>query len=778
MGAGDVAWPGTVSPATTMRSLFDPLLPPGIAVAATRVEIEATLFPEEEIAVSRAVEGRRREFATGRACARQALAQLGLPPRPIGVATTGAPRWPEGVVGSITHCHCCRAAAVGWETDFGAVGIDAEPNHRLPGGTLRAISLPIELEAKAAAAAGTLHLLGPLAVQRQGVGLQGVVPPHPSKARVRGRGDRFRSKRRELLRAAPQARAGKGGSSACSPGSVGGRLGDWWRRRSHSQLPIAWNGGDTRRTLDDRSKPIPDRYLITSALPGADGVEHLGDLVGSTLPADTYARFLRARGESVLFVCATDDHGSPAELAAAEAHLGEELGLSFDVLADAVRRPRPRNRRSTSRNASTTEGFLEARSTRDPGAGDSRHLFLLQSKLAGQLRAWLDQQDDWPPPVRLVALEWLDRGLEDRSITRDLSRGVPVDRDGYEGKVYCDWFAAPIAYIGATREWADARGEPGARRRWWRRSEEVRHVQFMARDSVLRHAVCFPCTLLGSGEAWKVVDSIKAFNPLTYQGDKRSTGEGGELSLGQALELLPADCWRYYLLANAPEASDARFSWESLAVAVNEDLAGAFGGFVDRSLHFAERHLEGDVARAGEPGPAEAELLRELDPRLAAYTARMEALEFRSAIAELRAIWDCGNEYLDRKQPWAATEREPSDAARTARFCVELVYLFSRLAAPVIPFTAGRVLDALGVPAPARCWPSGFRFGESPLGHHISIPSVLFRKIGENDVARWRARFGGCESVDHEARLRVLEAQAPGRDRREYHCEEEQHRQR
>lgn len=129
-----------------MRSLFDPLVPAGIAVAATRAEVETALFPEEELAVSLAVEGRRREFATGRACARDALALLGLPSQPIGVGTTGAPRWPDGVVGSITHCRGCRAAAVGWAGDFAAIGIDAEPNQRLTGEALRAISLPVEFE--------------------------------------------------------------------------------------------------------------------------------------------------------------------------------------------------------------------------------------------------------------------------------------------------------------------------------------------------------------------------------------------------------------------------------------------------------------------------------------------------------------------------------------------------------------------------------------------------------------------------------------------------------
>lgn len=128
------------------RSLLEPLLPPGVSVAATRVEIEAPLFPAEELGLRFAVEKRRREFTTGRACAREALAGLGWPGAVVPVGASGAPRWPAGVVGSITHCAGYRAAAVGRAADFDAIGIDAEPNLRLPQGVLEAIALPLERE--------------------------------------------------------------------------------------------------------------------------------------------------------------------------------------------------------------------------------------------------------------------------------------------------------------------------------------------------------------------------------------------------------------------------------------------------------------------------------------------------------------------------------------------------------------------------------------------------------------------------------------------------------
>jgi 4'-phosphopantetheinyl transferase EntD len=136
-----------IPPASTYAHLVAALLPDGVSVSATGgEEIEAPLFAAEELALRCAVPSRRREFVTGRACAREALEGLGLPRRAVPVGAAGAPQWPPGVVGSITHCPGFRAAAVGLASDFAAIAIDAEPDRRLPAGTLGAIALPVELE--------------------------------------------------------------------------------------------------------------------------------------------------------------------------------------------------------------------------------------------------------------------------------------------------------------------------------------------------------------------------------------------------------------------------------------------------------------------------------------------------------------------------------------------------------------------------------------------------------------------------------------------------------
>jgi methionyl-tRNA synthetase len=264
----------------------------------------------------------------------------------------------------------------------------------------------------------------------------------------------------------------------------------------------------------------------------------------------------------------------------------------------------------------------------------------------------------------------------------------------------------------------------------------------MAKDNVPFHTVGFPSTILGSREPWKLVDYLKAFNWLTYYGGKFSTSQGVGVFMDQALELLPADYWRYYLMANAPESDDASFTWETFAVSIDKDLADTFGNFVNRTLKFTESRFGSRVPVGGSPGPEELELIADLDAGMANYTELLARMEFRKAMAQLRDIWARGNEYFDAKAPWAAVKADPGAAAVTLRYAVNLTLLFARLASPVIPSTATTIMDALHVPEEARDWPRAAELDVLSAGAQVSVPGVLFVKVGDR-VDAWRERFGG-----------------------------------
>jgi methionyl-tRNA synthetase len=385
---------------------------------------------------------------------------------------------------------------------------------------------------------------------------------------------------------------------------------------------------------------------------------------------------------------------------------------------------------------------------------DTAHLFLRQPLMADKVRAWVDGSNEWPHLARSIAYKWLDEGLQDRAITRDLSWGIPVTnpdgsvRSGFEEKVFYVWFDAPIEYISATEEWAQANG--GDASRWWRTDQgasDVTYVQFMGKDNVAFHTVSFPVTILGSGEPWKLVDRLKAFNWVTWYGGKFSTSGKRGIFMDQALELLPGDYWRWYLMANAPESADAAFTLEGLQSAVNSDLANVLGNFVNRITKFAATKFDAKVPDGGLSGDLECALSADVAAKIGAITQAHEAMEFRKAAAETRALWVLGNEYLQTAAPWTTIKTDPEQAAMIVRTGLNLVNLFAILAMPFIPTAAGAILDAMGVPETGRTWPKAddaSLLNALPLGATFEAPDLLFTKIEDDDVAVWAERFGGA----------------------------------
>jgi methionyl-tRNA synthetase len=600
------------------------------------------------------------------------------------------------------------------------------------------------------------------------------------------------------------------------------------------------------------------RILITSALPYINGIKHLGTLAGSMLPADVYARFQRSRGRETLYICATDEHGTPTELAAAEAgqdpasfctaqhevqhDLGRKFGLSWDHFG---RSSSPHNHRLTQRFAQTLweAGFIEERVTQqvysnadqrflpdryvigtcphcgyeaargdqcenctrvlDPadllhprsavsGSPDieirgSKHLFLRQSLFAEKLRHWIEsKRSQWPNLVTSIALKWLDEGLQDRGITRDLEWGVPVnafewganpdgqlpDIEGLAGKVFYVWFDAPIEYIAATWEWADRRAAEAGRngatedewQRWWRgpAAADVTYVEFMGKDNVPFHTVGFPCTLIGVNERrdaagkwsvvedtpWKLVDQLKGFNWLDYYGGKFSTSQKRGVFMDHALELLPADYWRWWVIANTPETSDSTFGWEAFQAQVNADLADVLGNFVNRICKFAESRFEGAVPDGGAPGELEEKLEGDVLAKLRELTGHMEDREFRKSATAVRQLWVLGNQYLTEAAPWTAIKTDRDRAAVAVRHGLNLVALFAKVSEPFIPFAAEKIALGVGEDFPGR-WPALEGAGLLQIlepGRKIQAPEVLFRKVEDTQVAEWRERFGGPDA--------------------------------
>ncbi|WP_068302589.1 methionine--tRNA ligase [Pararhodobacter sp. CCB-MM2] len=574
------------------------------------------------------------------------------------------------------------------------------------------------------------------------------------------------------------------------------------------------------------------RILITSALPYINGIKHLGNLVGSQLPADLFARYMRARGHEVMFICATDEHGTPAELAAAKAgkpvdeyctemhevqsELAQGFKLSFDHFG---RSSSPENHQLTQHMAgrlkaagliaevsekqvySNADGrflpdryiegtcpncgynrargdqcenctkqldptnLIEPRSaisgSTDLEVRETKHLFLRQREMRDQLRDWIKSKKDWPVLTTSIALKWLDDGdgLQDRGITRDLDWGVAVkdgqnDWPGMEGKVFYVWFDAPIEYIAATAEWAHANNlGDEAWERWWREDKgasDVQYYEFMGKDNVPFHTLSFPATLMGANhdgtEPWKMVDYIKSFNYLNYDGGQFSTSQGRGVFMDMALSILPSDYWRWWLLSHAPESSDSEFTWENFQASVNKDLADVLGNLVSRVTKFCRSKFGEVVPEGGAYGPREEKLIADLTEKLRAYEGFMEAMEVRKSSNELRALWVLGNEYLQEAAPWSTFKTDPEAAAAQVRLALNLIRLYAVISQPFIPDAAQTMMQAMG--SDDWSWPTDVAaaLATLPAGHAFTTPEVLFAKIADEQREDWQARFSGVRA--------------------------------
>ena len=559
------------------------------------------------------------------------------------------------------------------------------------------------------------------------------------------------------------------------------------------------------------------KHLITSALPYINGVKHLGNLVGSLLPADAYARFLRQQGHEVLSICGTDDHGAPAEIAAqqagqsvetftaamyeTQAEIYRQFGLDFDYFG---RSSAPSNHEITQQLylQLKEEGYIYEKNTQqffsladnrflpdryitgecphcgfDRARGDqcencgklleptdlkhpkstlnadsplelreTRHLYIALSKLESKLTAWIDSKDHWDKQAKGIARKWMQEGLHDRCITRDLRWGIAVPEAGMDDKVFYVWFDAPNAYISMTKDWAESVGQPDAWQSWWTQSDEVEYTQFMAKDNLPFHIVFWPSMLLGANADYKLADVIKGFNWLNYYGGKFSTSQQHGIFTDTALELFPADYWRFYLMSIAPESADSSFTIEDFANTVNKDLAGGLGNFVNRASTLVKKYFDLRIPDVGHDISLPEDVWHSVNEILQQLESNCRALRFRQCIQDLNRLYSVGNVFISAAEPWKVAKTDLNACGLILGQCLYLMMIFAVASHPFVPHISDQI---------ARLFGADFKPGEVslsqlrsqnrlpfPAGHPIIEIGILVNRIPAEIVEELKQRFG------------------------------------
>ncbi|MEM2971721.1 MAG: methionine--tRNA ligase [Candidatus Bathyarchaeia archaeon] len=547
------------------------------------------------------------------------------------------------------------------------------------------------------------------------------------------------------------------------------------------------------------------KVLVTSAWPYINVTPHIGNLVGSVLSADVVARYYRLRGDEVVMVSGSDEHGTPIEVEAIRmgvspkdltdknhakvSALFKKWGISFDNYTrteSSVHKEFVQNhlmkifgngyiftQEATLLYCENCRRFLPDRFVEGkcpycghlPARGDqcdacgrlleptvliepycvicrgkptlkkTKHWYFDLSRFSKQLSDYLSSNAQLSASTKNFSLNLIKEGLKPRAVTRDVSWGIPAPFPEADGKTIYVWVEAVLGYVSATIEYFRNRGEPEKWREYWF-DKDAKTLFFIGKDNIPFHTIIFPALLLASGEDYNLPWNVSSTEFLQFGGEKASKSQRIGIWIDEALELFPADYWRYYLMATRPETKDSNFTWESFIERVNADLNDTFGNFIHRTLKFINTKFEGKVPQPKASAEDDKRILEMLKEKVEAIAKEIEECRLQSAANDVIGISRMGNQYLNEKEPWKLIKTDSDKASNVIYVAVQIVKALAIVSAPFIPFTAEELWKTLNMPGSVheQRWSEALK--PLPAGHKIAEAKPLFRKIetGEKEL--------------------------------------------
>src|SRR5215216_4060844 len=563
------------------------------------------------------------------------------------------------------------------------------------------------------------------------------------------------------------------------------------------------------------------RYLLTAALPYANGPLHIGHLAGCYLPADIYSRYLRAQKRDVKFVCGSDEHGVPITIRAMKEGVSpqqivdkyhaqikesfDQMGISFDIysrtsnkvhhetaaaffkklyddglfeeketeqyydektntfLADryitgtcpVCANPNAYGDQCERCGSSLSpEQLINPRSTlsdETPVKKKTKHWYFPLQNYEAWLKEWiLEGHKEWKNNVYGQCKSWLDNGLQPRAMTRDSNWGVKVPLPDAEGKVLYVWFDAPIGYISATKEWALNNGKDW--KPYWL-DKDTKLVHFVGKDNIVFHCIIFPVMLHLHG--FVVPDNVPANEFMNLEGDKMSTSRNWKLDMQDYIDDFIkkenggpslADALRYYLITILPEAKDSEFTWKGFQDAINGELVGKFGNFVNRAFVLMHKLTGGKVPKFHNDIVDDDDrfMMEAIKSSKGKVEDLIEQYKFRDALFEVIMLSDSANKYLQKKEPWKKANQIKEDGTITdeaqlqidncLHICLQLCANLAIYINPFLPNTATKMCQMMKVVDKMLEWENAGKTKLLSAGYSLRPPELLFRKIEDTEV--------------------------------------------
>ena len=347
----------------------------------------------------------------------------------------------------------------------------------------------------------------------------------------------------------------------------------------------------------------------------------------------------------------------------------------------------------------------------------TRHWYLDLTKLSPRLSDYVDLRH-FQGNVHRLTQRMIEEGLKPRAMTRDIAWGIPAPFEGAEGKVIYVWGEAALGYVSATVEHFD--GEPAWKDFWF--GEDVHQIYTIGKDNIPFHTLIFPGQLIASGRGYHLPDQIAATEYLNWIGGQSfSKSRGVGLYCDDALKVIDAELWRFYLLYNRPEGRDVNFSWEELGKAVNGVLISNIANLINRVLSFIQTRYAGVVPT----DEADSEVKERLENTISDYERAMEAGFLSQALRAVCLLAVAGNEYFQRKEPW---ETKDKGAVAGAFHLVKGIVI---LLFPFLPKFASSVLAVMGIDG------ASWKELEKPdAGRRLTNERVLIERIDVEKIEK------------------------------------------
>ncbi|MDE2842330.1 MAG: methionine--tRNA ligase [Chloroflexota bacterium] len=381
-----------------------------------------------------------------------------------------------------------------------------------------------------------------------------------------------------------------------------------------------------------------------------------------------------------------------------------------------------------------------------PEFRESEHFFLKLSAFQDQLLDWIREQPHWRPNVSNQTTSFLEGGLKDRAITRDLTWGVPIPLEGYEGKRIYVWFEAVIGYLSAAVEWAANSGESQKWEEFWK-DPATRSYYFIGKDNIPFHSIIWPAMLMGYGNGLNLPYDVPANEFLSLENRKFSTSQNWAVWVPDYLDRYDPDPLRYLLSINMPETGDADFSWSEFVRRNNEELVATYGNLVNRVLSFTYRNFEGLVPEAGETDEIDQQVLEAARATLDEVGGSLGNTRFKLAIGQAFGLAQEANRYLDAKAPWRAIREDRAEAGHTLNVSLQVLNCLKVTLAPFLPFSSQKVHEYLGFDGPVEQEPWDYEslVGAIKGGGTLRQPSPLYVKLDPEVVEQETGRLGVSE---------------------------------